>query len=56
MLIDSYTSTAASAVAANTFMRSAFAAGLPFAAPPLFHNLGVDWWVDTIWRQVIGRS
>ncbi|GHJ84330.1 hypothetical protein NliqN6_0732 [Naganishia liquefaciens] len=42
-LIDSYTSRAASAVAANTFLRSIFAAGLPFAASPLFHNLGINW-------------
>ncbi|KAM0748976.1 MFS general substrate transporter [Meredithblackwellia eburnea MCA 4105] len=39
-LIDGYTRFSASAVASNTFMRSLFAAGLPFAAQPLFHNLG----------------
>jgi hypothetical protein len=29
--------------AANTFMRSIFAAALPLVAQPLFKNLGVDW-------------
>ena len=43
VLIDAYTVHAASAVAANTLMRSAFAAGLPFAARPLFDTLGTDW-------------
>ncbi|EJD48787.1 MFS general substrate transporter [Auricularia subglabra TFB-10046 SS5] len=42
-LIDAYTQYAASAVAANTFLRSIFAAALPFVAEPLFHNLGVPW-------------
>ncbi|EIN08811.1 MFS general substrate transporter [Punctularia strigosozonata HHB-11173 SS5] len=42
-LIDAYTKYSASAVAANTFMRSFFAAGLPLVAQPLFHNLGIDW-------------
>ncbi|GAA5867110.1 hypothetical protein JCM8547_006242 [Rhodosporidiobolus lusitaniae] len=39
-LIDAYTSNAASAVAANTFTRSLFAAALPLVAQPLYHNLG----------------
>lgn len=30
------------AVAANTFLRSIFAAALPLVAMPLFHNLGVN--------------
>lgn len=40
-LIDTYGLYAASAVSANTFLRSLLAAGLPLAAPPMFHNLGV---------------
>jgi len=32
---------AASAVSANTFLRSILAAGFPLAAMPMFHNLGV---------------
>ena len=42
-LIDVYTVKGASAVAANTIMRSIFAAALPLIAQPMFHNLGVDW-------------
>ncbi|KZO98541.1 MFS general substrate transporter [Calocera viscosa TUFC12733] len=42
-LIDAYTKYSASAVAANTFMRSIFAAALPLVAQPLFNNLGVQW-------------
>lgn len=34
---------AASAIGANTFMRSLFAAALPLVAQPLFHNLGDAW-------------
>ncbi|GAA5910879.1 hypothetical protein JCM5296_002558 [Sporobolomyces johnsonii] len=40
-LIDGYTVYSASAVAANTFLRSVFASALPLVAQPLFHNLGV---------------
>lgn len=40
-LVDTYTLYAASAVSANTFLRSLFAFGLPLAARPMFHNLGV---------------
>ncbi|KAF2772010.1 MFS general substrate transporter [Teratosphaeria nubilosa] len=40
-LVDTYALYAASAVSANTFLRSIFAAGLPLAARPMFHNLGV---------------
>lgn len=40
-LVDTYTLYAASAVSANTFLRSVLAAGLPLAAMPMFHNLGV---------------
>ncbi|GEM08011.1 MFS multidrug transporter [Rhodotorula toruloides] len=40
-LIDAYLQYSASAVAANTFLRSIFASALPLVAMPLFHNLGV---------------
>jgi MFS family permease len=40
-LVDTYGEYAASATAANTFLRSILAAALPLAAKPLFHNLGV---------------
>ncbi|KAL1296592.1 hypothetical protein AAFC00_000087 [Neodothiora populina] len=40
-LVDTYQLYAASAVSANTFLRSLIAGGLPLAARPMFHNLGV---------------
>jgi uncharacterized integral membrane protein len=40
-LIDTYTLYAASAVSANTFLRSLMAAGLPLAAGPMFRGMGV---------------
>ena len=40
-LVDTYRVYAASAVSANTFLRSLMAAGLPLAARPMFKNLGV---------------
>lgn len=40
-LVDTYGLYAASAVSANTFLRSLMACGLPLAAPPMFHNLGI---------------
>ncbi|RAH59683.1 MFS general substrate transporter [Aspergillus piperis CBS 112811] len=40
-LIDTYGPYAASAISANTMLRSLLAAGLPLAAKPMFHNLGV---------------
>ncbi|KAJ9632057.1 hypothetical protein H2203_000458 [Taxawa tesnikishii (nom. ined.)] len=40
-LVDTYKLYAASAVSANTFLRSLLAAGLPLAARPMFNNLGV---------------
>lgn len=40
-LVDVYGLYAASATAANTFLRSIMAAGLPLAARPMFHHLGV---------------
>lgn len=42
-LIDAYLFRAASAVAANTIMRSAMAAGFPLFAVQMFHNMGVGW-------------
>jgi hypothetical protein len=41
-LIDAFTVHAASAQAANTFLRSLAGAGFPLFAAPMFHNLGVD--------------
>ncbi|TVY20880.1 putative transporter [Lachnellula arida] len=40
-LIDTYGLYAASAVSANTFLRSVLAAAFPLVAKPMFHNLGV---------------
>ncbi|RYP72098.1 hypothetical protein DL771_004429 [Monosporascus sp. 5C6A] len=40
-LVDTFQMYAASAVAANTFLRSCFAAAFPLAVTPLYHNLGV---------------
>lgn len=40
-LVDTFTQYAASAVAANTFLRSCFAGGFPLAVVPLYHNIGV---------------
>ncbi|OAL38686.1 hypothetical protein AYO20_01892 [Fonsecaea nubica] len=40
-LVDVYGLYAASATAANTFLRSILAAGLPLAARPLYHSIGV---------------
>ncbi|EHL02914.1 putative Uncharacterized transporter [Glarea lozoyensis 74030] len=42
-LIDAYLMVAASAIAANTFLRSFFGAGFPLFATQMFHRLGVDW-------------
>ncbi|KAG0633073.1 major facilitator superfamily domain-containing protein [Tuber brumale] len=42
-LIDAYLMFAASAIAANTFLRSSFAAGFPLFGRQMFHNLGVNW-------------
>lgn len=39
VLVDTYGAYAASATAANTFLRSLFAFGLPLAAGPMFRNL-----------------
>jgi hypothetical protein len=40
-LVDTYGLYAASAVSANTFLRSVLAAAFPLVAKPMFHNLGV---------------
>lgn len=40
-LVDTYTLYSASAVSANTLLRSLFACGLPLAAGPMFRNMGV---------------
>ncbi|KAK4504514.1 hypothetical protein PRZ48_005430 [Zasmidium cellare] len=40
-LVDSYGLYAASAVSANTFLRSLLASGLPMAAMPMFNRMGV---------------
>ena len=42
-LIDTFQTTAASAVAANTFLRSIFAGSFPLFTDAMFHNLGVPW-------------
>jgi DHA1 family multidrug resistance protein-like MFS transporter len=42
-LIDAYLVVAASAIPANTFLRSFFGAGFPLFATAMFNNLGVDW-------------
>lgn len=42
-LIDSYLILAASAIAGNTFMRSAFGAAFPLFAGFMFNNMGVNW-------------
>ncbi|KXX73556.1 hypothetical protein MMYC01_210066 [Madurella mycetomatis] len=40
-LVDTFTVYAASAVAANTFLRSCFACAFPLVVGPIYHNLGV---------------
>lgn len=42
-LVDAYTIYAASAVAANSSVRSAFAAAFPLFAEPMYENLGIHW-------------
>lgn len=42
-LIDTFQKYAASAVAANTFLRSIFAAVFPLFVTPMFHKLGIPW-------------
>lgn len=40
-LVDTFTMYAASAVAANTFLRSCFAGAFPLVVAPMYHNIGV---------------
>lgn len=40
-LVDTFTRYAASAVAANTFLRSCFACAFPLVVSPMYHSLGV---------------
>ena len=42
-LVDTFQKYAASAVAANTFLRSCFAGAFPLVVAPLYHNVGVPW-------------
>ncbi|OAP63296.1 hypothetical protein AYL99_02523 [Fonsecaea erecta] len=42
-LVDTFQRYAASAVAANTFLRSCFAAAFPLIVTPMYHNIGVPW-------------
>ena len=42
-LIDTFQRYAASAVAANTFLRSVFAAAFPLFINPMYHKLGIPW-------------
>jgi hypothetical protein len=42
-LIDTFQKYSASAVAANTFLRSIFAAVFPLFVNPMFHKLGIPW-------------
>ena len=49
-VIDVYLMHANSAVAANTFVRSAAAGAFPLFAVGMYHTLGVDWYVPFIFR------
>ena len=42
-LIDTFQAYAASAVAANTFLRSVFAASFPLFVNPMYHHMGIPW-------------
>ena len=42
-LVDTFRGYSASAVAANTFLRSVFAAAFPLVVSSMYHNLGVPW-------------
>ena len=42
-IIDIYLPVSASAIAANTCIRSMAACGLPLAAPKMYQNLGTAW-------------
>ena len=45
-LVDTFQRYAASAVAANTFLRSGFAGAFPLFIAPMLHNLGIGWGVS----------
>jgi MFS family permease len=45
-LVDTFQKYAASAVAANTFLRSIFAAAFPLFITPMLHGLGIGWGVS----------
>jgi len=42
-IVDTYLMFAASAITANSLLRSFFAAGFPLFASQMFHNLGIQW-------------
>lgn len=42
-LVDTFTEYAASAVAANTFLRSCFAGAFPLVVAPMYHNIGTGY-------------
>ena len=42
-LIDTFQRYSASAIAANTFLRSIFACAFPLFIDPMYHALGIDW-------------
>ncbi|RVX66009.1 hypothetical protein B0A52_09936 [Exophiala mesophila] len=42
-LVDTFQKYAASAVGANTFLRSCFAGAFPLVVGPLYHNVGIPW-------------
>jgi hypothetical protein len=42
-LVDAFTDHSASALAANTVLRSLFGALLPLAGPPMYKALGLGW-------------
>lgn len=43
MIVDIYLTSSASAIAANTLVRSFVAAGFPLAAPQMYRVLGTAW-------------
>ncbi|KAK8207206.1 MFS multidrug transporter [Phyllosticta capitalensis] len=45
-LVDTFRQYAASAIAANTFLRSVLAGSFPLFMAPLLHSVGVDWGVS----------
>jgi multidrug resistance protein len=53
-LVDTFQTYAASAVAANTLLRSIFAAAFPLFITPMLHNLGIGWGVSIFGFIAIG--